>query len=425
MEIMRRELELLRARLSAINSTRYTHDAPRAHVSTETGWIQNKVSLNVIAELLPEFDGTMGDFRIWRNKLKILERTYQLNDNHMKILVGLRLRGKALAWLHSADEYMLLSTEELLKGLGAMFDQLDSMVLHNRFRARKWRKDESFSDYMHEKIILGNRVPIAEEQLLEYIIDGIRHWGLRSNIRISGVSTKEELRARLENVEHWDRKDKTEGDAGRYQPRSRDQDSKAGTSKPEEGRGNRGGRREQRQRSCFSCGLPNHVSRDCPTKTQGPKCYKCGERGHVASKCVEQLKTVSIVDTRIARKKYVKEVSIRGRKIEALFGTGSDISLMRAAQYVRIGAPKLGEKTIRFCGIGADNFFNETLGEFDTVVNIDGRDYPMHVHVVADELMEHELLLGADFLDSVRVTIDAGKIIIEASKSRRFAKYVN
>jgi len=58
MEIMRRELELLRARLSAINSTRYTHDAPRAHVSTETGWIQNKVSLNVIAELLPEFDGT-------------------------------------------------------------------------------------------------------------------------------------------------------------------------------------------------------------------------------------------------------------------------------------------------------------------------------------------------------------------------------
>jgi len=50
-----------------------THNAPEAHTSAETGWIQNRVSLNVIAELLSEFDGTMGNFRMWRNKLKILE----------------------------------------------------------------------------------------------------------------------------------------------------------------------------------------------------------------------------------------------------------------------------------------------------------------------------------------------------------------
>jgi hypothetical protein len=157
LEIMKRELELRKARF-ANSSASSTQRTPEAHTSAETGWVKNQVNLNVIAELLPEFDGTMGDFRMWRNKLKILEQTYQLNDNHMKILVGLRLRRKALAWLHSADEYMLLSSEELLKRLGAMFDrQVDSMVLHEKFRARKWRKDESFSDYMHEKIILGNR----------------------------------------------------------------------------------------------------------------------------------------------------------------------------------------------------------------------------------------------------------------------------
>jgi hypothetical protein len=202
---------------------------------------------------------------------------------------------------------MLLSTVELLKGLGAMFDQqLDSMVLQERFRARKWRKVESFSNYMHQKMILGNRVPIAEKQLLGYIIDGIPHWGLRSNIRVSGVSTKEELRARLENVEHWDKKDEAKGEIGRYQPRLRDQNSEAGTS-------GTGGRREQRKRNCFTCGQPNHVSKDCPKRAQGPKCYKCGERGHVASKCVEHPKIASTVDARIACKKYVKEVSISGR----------------------------------------------------------------------------------------------------------------
>jgi hypothetical protein len=202
-----------------------------------------------------------------------------------------------------------------------MYDQqADSMILHEEFRARKWRKDKTFSDYMHEKIVLGNRVPIEEKQLLGYIIDGIPHWGLRSNIRVSGVSTKEELRARFENVEHWDRRNETRGDAGRYQSRSRDQDSKAGTSKPEESKGSRSGGGERKKRNCFSCGLPNHVRSDCPTKALGPKCFK---RGHVASKCVEQSKTTSIVDARIGRKKYVKEVSISDRKMEALIDTGA------------------------------------------------------------------------------------------------------
>jgi hypothetical protein len=152
---------------------------------------------------------------------------------------------------------MQLSTRELLKELEAMYDQhADSMILHEEFRAREWRKDKTFSDYMHEKIVLGNRVPIEEKQLLGYIIDGIPHWGLRSNT-VSGVSTKEELRARLENVEHWDKRNETRRGAGRY---SRDQDSKAGTSKPEESKGSRSGGGERKKGNCFNCGLPNHVS---------------------------------------------------------------------------------------------------------------------------------------------------------------------
>jgi hypothetical protein len=119
------------------------------------------------------------------------------------------------------------------------------MVLHEKFRARKWRKDESFSDYMHEKIILEKlpliRVPIAEKQMLGYIINGIPHWGLRTKIRVSGVSTKKELRARLENVEHWDTKNEAERDTGRYKTGLREQNNEVETS-------NTGGRGEQKKR---------------------------------------------------------------------------------------------------------------------------------------------------------------------------------
>jgi hypothetical protein len=203
----------------------------------------------------------------------------------MKILIGLRLREKARDWLHSADEYMLLSAEELLGGLGAMFDRrLGDKVLHERFREREWRKDETFSDYVHQKIILANRVPIAKGQLLDYIIDGIPNPILRNEARISGVSTAEELRARFEQVERWwDMKDDAKSGEERYQPH-RGTTPRDEARRPEEDRGSRDRRGERRKKNC---GLPNHVSSNCPTKTQGPRCYKCGEHGHIASRCVE------------------------------------------------------------------------------------------------------------------------------------------
>jgi hypothetical protein len=106
LEILKRELELMKARFRN-NSTRNIQQTPDTQTNTETEWVQNKVNLNIIAELLPEFNDRMGDFRMWRNKLKILEQNYKLNDNQIRILIGTRLRGKALAWLHSADEHVV------------------------------------------------------------------------------------------------------------------------------------------------------------------------------------------------------------------------------------------------------------------------------------------------------------------------------
>jgi hypothetical protein len=60
-------------------------------------------------------------------------------------------------------------------------------------------------------------VPIAEKQQLGYIIDGIPNLTLRNEARVSGVSTKEELGARFEQVERWwDMKDEAKSGEGRY-----------------------------------------------------------------------------------------------------------------------------------------------------------------------------------------------------------------
>jgi len=54
---------------------------------------------------------------------------------------------------------------------------------------------------MHQKI-LGNRMPIEEEELIEYIIDGIPDRELKNQTRVDGLKTK----TLFERIELWDKK---------------------------------------------------------------------------------------------------------------------------------------------------------------------------------------------------------------------------
>jgi len=49
-------------------------------------------------------------------------------------------------------------------------------------------------------------------------------------------------------------------------------------------------------------------------------------------------------------------------------------------------------------------------------MTINKSDYPIRVHVVSDTLMKHELLIGADFLGTVQITMNAREVIINALK---------
>lgn len=98
LEILRREVELLKTR------SQTTARVSDARVDSETRAMQPKINMNAIAELLATFDGTAENFEVWDRQLRLLKRTYRLNDEHTRILIGMRLKGKALEWLHSRAE---------------------------------------------------------------------------------------------------------------------------------------------------------------------------------------------------------------------------------------------------------------------------------------------------------------------------------
>lgn len=414
-ELTERELQIMRREIELLRETQQLNVTNRGVIEGESvSCTVAKASISAIADLLSPFDGSIGNYENWEMQLKLLKKTYRLSDDYVKILIGMRLKGKASEWFQSKAEYIELSVDDLLVELREMYDHRPSKVkLRKQFEARVWKSSETFHQYVHEKIILANQVPIPEDEIVEYLIDGIPEASFRDQARIGQISTKASL---LKAFEKLSLKDKTSSvgnaerrrQSGREQSRASDKikSEKKETSEKKEATSS------GTERRCFNCGQRDHVATSCPTKAEGPKCFRCGARGHIATKCDRKQSEVSSVDAGARRRndKYIKDVSIGDCAMIALIDTGSDICLMRASAYIKLGCPRLKLNEIRFRGIGATN--NSTMGEFETKLTIDGHTHSILVRVVPDTLMSQDLLVGTDFLNSVELTIKAGKIII-------------
>ncbi|KMQ86625.1 hypothetical protein RF55_14343 [Lasius niger] len=416
LELARREILMLREqqRRDSVNG-----GAEPAAVNVGGEMIprmQPRMNLTTIGDLLSDFDGVSGDFDTWEKQVRFVKETYHLGDDYAKILIGTKLKKRAFEWFHSRPEYVSMPFEVILEKLRAMFQRRESRLTARRtFENRVWKREESFQEYLHDKIIKGNRVPVDEDELLEHIIDGIPDVALRDQARIQGfVSTDSFLKA-FEKITLRDRsgagsirQDRRGSGSARGDRRERTEGESNG------GRGDDGrGKTASGVKRCFNCGAREHISANCPTKDLGTKCFECGKYGHIAPRCPkkgEAKKTVVASVSQINCKKYMKDVSIGGRIITALVDTGSDISIMRASEYAMVGAPSLRASETEFCGVGG--YRASAFGEFRTQITIDGHRHDIFIRVVPDKVLQYGLLLGADFLNTVEVNFKGGLISI-------------
>jgi len=58
------------------------------------------------------------------------------------------------------------------------------MALRKKFEAREWKPSESFADYFHDKIVLAKDVLVDEEEMVDYLIDGIPNDHLQNLVRM-------------------------------------------------------------------------------------------------------------------------------------------------------------------------------------------------------------------------------------------------
>lgn len=200
-EIAERELELARREIAVLRERQdvdrvvpgQREEASAGGGGGATAVSHPRSSLMAIADLLADFDGS-GDFNTWEKQVRLLKTTYRLNDEYAKILIGMRPKKKALEWFHSKPEFISMSFDGLVGELRMMFGyRQNKVVIRKNFETRIWKRDETFREYVHEKLILGNRVPIGADEIVHYVIDGIPDNVLCNQARMQQFVTTESL----------------------------------------------------------------------------------------------------------------------------------------------------------------------------------------------------------------------------------------
>lgn len=404
LEIARRELDIQRCqnvREGTSSILRSNHTSEQVSQPTIP-----RVGITVIADLLAPYEGKSEKYDTWERQLRLLKATYRLDEEMSKVIVGMHLKGRAQEWLHSKPDLIGRDLDTLLEELKAMFQSTQSKIICRRnFESRVWRRGETFRDYIHDKIILGNRIPIPNDEMLEYVVEGIGDESLRDQARIQQFNSLDALTRAFEKITL-----KSKGVTMNTNPGKISEASGLSEKSIEWGKNDM--KMFGTTKRCYNCGARHHLSMQCPSKSKGAKCCECQEYGHIAANCKMKLSlsrnSCAVVSS--SQRKHPIKVCIDGHAVKALIDIGSDICILRADEYIRISAPRLHSRKIRFEGVGSSA--NETIGEFRTNIVVDGNTYPITISVVSDTITRHKLLIGVDFLDKINLNVKAGKITI-------------
>jgi hypothetical protein len=210
--------------------------------------------------------------------------------------------------------------------------------------------------------------------------------------------------------------------------------SNDGTSEPP-------GKRAKPHFKCHNCGKPGHKGQkaDCRSKTmavhvQQPgkqplgkdrstlTCFNCGKAGHISTVCPDRQERSSSSKNNILKDvklctifEPVGTFSQSGESFQFCFDSGAECSLIKEATSLRLSGSRMGNVVILRC-LGS-NTICSTLQILANVL-ICERSYEILFHVVSDNYIKYDALIGRDILSQgVGVTITSKSLTMFNEKS--------
>ncbi|GBM27035.1 Retrovirus-related Pol polyprotein from transposon 297 [Araneus ventricosus] len=186
---------------------------------------------------------------------------------------------------------------------------------------------------------------------------------------------------------------------------------------------------------CYSCGLKGHKSTLCTNKPHGKQCYGCKNFGHIHANCPQNSRnSASKSDSKLARtvnqisaQNFTQnlmhvDITLSGIQLTALCGTGSQATVINEKTYLRIGSSPLYPSQITFSGIGRNTV--QSVGFFQDSITVQNLTLPAKIHVLSDDTLPLDVLIGIDFLKQTQFTFDKDGIRFCSNNDEYFLFHV-
>ncbi|XP_076678193.1 uncharacterized protein LOC143374150 [Andrena cerasifolii] len=247
--------------------------------------------------------------------------------------------------------------------------QRNPMDLRHEFEARLWRVHETFADYLYDKVTLANKVPVAERELIYYVVDGIPNETLKNQARIQRFRSTDEI---LEAFEKVTLPKEAAAATPAAAPSAAPVKAAAGKS-ASRAEGSSVTRKNVKTPSkqkgdnesirCYNCNEFGHYAGNCSKPKREPgSCFTCGKLGHRAKQCGQQTTTPPEVHyvavQREEDNEFERTVQLRlaGDNADSCISVRSVLDSRSPISFIKKSLVQEGEKTaelskIKFCGV--------------------------------------------------------------------------
>lgn len=340
----------------------------------ESGQNNVKIGAEDFAKIIPEFDGYSRPVTQWFNDFEVNAEAYGLNEKQRYVQARTKMTDSAKLFLesicvHNYAELRGMMEEEFKQ------ESICSADIHEQLRGRKKRREETLREYILQMKKVASRGVIDTQSVIRYIVDGLN---VETYVRYSlhECTTYKELQQRLETYERVSKRE----------------------AKPQQYKKEMVMRTDgYKKQHCFNCGSADHLRKFCKADV---KCFRCSNSGHMSRNCPNAASVNVVYNTR-----RMKRISINNFEVDCLVDTGADVTIMKQRIFKKIKAGHLQRSLTHLRGLGSKVI--HPVGGFVGEIEVDEIRTTHRFIVVADKELEHDALLGYDFISKFQLVSTA------------------